>query len=56
MTDMTLVPGEWIISGRSSSKYDRELAAINAGIEPPTYRIEWTGNIQVHHPVKASKP
>lgn len=22
----------------------------------PTFRIEWTGNIQVHHPVRPVKP
>lgn len=26
-----------------------------ANCTPPKFRIEWTGNIQVHHPIKASK-
>ncbi|ORI13425.1 hypothetical protein BJI47_22540 [Rhodococcus sp. 1168] len=42
--------GEWVINGRSSDRYDRELAAINAGTFPKLAGYEEGGRVGLRSP------
>ena len=48
--------GEWVINGQSSRKYDRELAAINAGVFPKLPGFARGGGIGVDERVDDMQP